>query len=220
MTSSSPLNTFQSKAFVNGFAYKSVGVNRNILNCTSPDRMIWSHSRIGTPGVNEGDFSPSSNKTYGFAKWTGKIEPSDTYIHGYATQERNSYLSCIEKVGVKSVLSEIVADLDPSKWVNLANSVLSEIPKFKSLGLPAVDETDIHNLDFTPSARAKSLSGTRKDNFIISRLGYTHDFETMSKTTLYRDHINNSELETTESFERETEKYSTDTTNVFGDNIK
>ena len=36
------------------------------------------------------------------------------------------------------------------------------------------------------------------------RLEYTHDFETMSKTTAYRNHIKNSELETIEVFEQET----------------
>ena len=36
------------------------------------------------------------------------------------------------------------------------------------------------------------------------RLGYTHDFETMSKTTTYRNHIKNSEIETREVFEQET----------------
>ena len=36
------------------------------------------------------------------------------------------------------------------------------------------------------------------------RMGYTHDFENMSETTDYRNHIKNSELETREVFERET----------------
>ena len=114
-------------------------------------------------------------------------------------------MSCIEKYGVKGVLGEIVPDLDPSKGVNLANSVLSDSPKFKSLGLPAVNATDIHNIYFVSSTIAKSLSGTRNDDVSPSSLGYTHDFETMSKTTDYRNHIKNSEFETREVFERETE---------------
>ena len=36
------------------------------------------------------------------------------------------------------------------------------------------------------------------------RLGQTHDFETMSETTAYRNHINNSKIETREVFEWET----------------
>ena len=78
-------------------------------------------------------------------------------------------------MGVNSLLSEIVTDLDPSIRVNLANSVLSESPKFKSLGILAVNSTDIRYLDFGPPTRTKSLSGTQKDNFSPSRLGYTHD---------------------------------------------
>ena len=35
-------------------------------------------------------------------------------------------------------------------------------------------------------------------------MGYTHDFETVRETTVYRNHIKNSELETREVFERET----------------
>ena len=89
--------------------------------------------------------------------------------------------------------------------MKLANSVLREIPKFKSLGLPAANATDIRNLDFAPSTRANSLSGMRKDDAILSRLGYTYDFETMSKKTAYRNHIKNSDFETREVFERETE---------------
>ena len=71
--------------------------------------------------------------------------------------------------------------------------------------LPAVDATDIRNLDFTPFNRVKILSGTRKDNFSLSRIGYTHDFETISETTAYRNYIKNYELETREVFEQETE---------------
>ena len=160
-------------------------------------------------GVNIVNSFPSKSpkfKNFGLpAVDATEIRPSDTYVHRSATQERNSDLPCIEKVGEKSVPGEIVADLDPSIRVNLSNSVLSESQKFKSLGLPANNAMDIRNLDFAPSTRAKSLSGTRKDNFISSRLGYTHDFETMSETTAYRYHIKNSELETREVFERDTE---------------
>ena len=99
------------------------GLTGTLSNLTSPDRMISNHSRIGTPGVNEGVFSPSRKTTSSFAKWTGNIEPSDTSVHVSATQERNLDLTCIEKVGVKSVLGESVPDLEPSKRVNLANSV-------------------------------------------------------------------------------------------------
>ena len=107
-------------------------------------------------------------------------------------------------MGVKSVLGEIVPDLYPSKRVNLADYVLSKSPKFKSLRRPAVDATDMRNLNSPLSTRSNSLSGMWNDNVSQFRLGYTHDFETMSETKAYRNHIKNFELETREVFERET----------------
>ena len=52
LNSLSPLNMNTLKAFMIGLSCKSVWVNRNTLNCMSPDRTIFNHSRIGTPGVN------------------------------------------------------------------------------------------------------------------------------------------------------------------------
>ena len=40
----------------------------------------------------------------------------------------------------------------------------------------------------------------RRDTERDDKLGYTHDFETMSETTAYRNHIKNSEIETREVF--------------------
>ena len=108
-------------------------------------------------------------------------------------------------MGVKSIPETIVANLDPSIQVNLANSVLRESLKFKNLRIPNFDATDIRNLDFAPYTRAKRLNGIRRDNFRDARLGYTHDFEIMSKTKAYSNHIKNSKLETRESFDRETQ---------------
>ena len=183
-----------------GSQCNSIRVNRNILNRTSPHsrNIRRNNSWIGTPRVNKGIFSPIHDlkKTSILQSFMGIIEPLGTSIQVSATKERNYNLSCIEKLGVKSVLGEIVPELDPRKRVNLAKFVLSESPKFKILGHPAVNVTDTRNINFFFSARANSLSGTRKDNVSPSRLGYTHDFETMSKTTAYRNHINNSEFET------------------------
>ena len=50
----------------------------------------------------------------------------------------------------------------------------------------------------------KKCNGLRRVTERDDRLGYTHDFETMSKTTAYRNHIKNYEIETREVFERET----------------
>ena len=89
--------------------------------------------------------------------------------------------------------------------MNLANSVLSESPKFKNIGLPTFDAMGKQNIDFSPSTRAKSLNRTLKDNFRADWLGNTHDFERVSEMAAYSNHIMNSELETREVFERETE---------------
>ena len=61
LNSLSPLNTNTSKAFVIGLACKSVGVNRNILNCKLPDsrNIQRNNSRIWNPGLNEGVLSTS-----------------------------------------------------------------------------------------------------------------------------------------------------------------
>ena len=108
-------------------------------------------------------------------------------------------------MGVKILSDKIVTDLDLIIRVNLANFVLIEILQFKSLRIPTSDAMDIPNLDFAPSTRAKSLNGTRRDNFRDSRLGYTHDFERMRKARAYSNHIKSSELGTGQVFEQETE---------------
>ena len=74
-------------------------------------------------------------------------------------------------MGVKSIPDKIFADMDPSIRVNLANSVLSESPKFKNIGIPTFDATDIRNLDLAPSTKAKTLNRTWRDNFRDVRLG-------------------------------------------------
>ena len=72
------------------------------------------------PGVNVDVFSPSRSSNSSFAKWPRNIDPLDTSVDGFTSQERNSNFSGIEKVGVKSFPGEIVAGLDPIKRVNLA----------------------------------------------------------------------------------------------------
>ena len=88
--------------------------------------------------------------------------------------------------------------------MDLTNPVLGESPNFVTLGHPTVESADIQNINFATSTRAKSLNGSRRDAERDDRLGYTHGFETMSKTTAYRNHIKNYEIEPREVFERET----------------
>ena len=154
--------------------------------------------------MNKYIFSPSSDTTSNLLSYTGRTDKFDTHVHGSVTQERNLELSCIEEVGVKSILPEIVNEFDSSGRMNLAKSVLSDSSKFKSLRHPTVETADIRNIGFATSTRANILNGMRGDNERDSRLGYMHDFETMSKTTSYRNHIQNFELETREVFELET----------------
>ena len=115
MTSSSPLNTVQSNAFVIGSHDKSVEGNRNIL-CTSCDsrNSRGDHSMIGTLGVNKDVFSPRSDTTSNLLGCTENIEKFDTHVHRSATQERNLELSCIEEVCVKSIFPELGKEFDSS----------------------------------------------------------------------------------------------------------
>ena len=108
-------------------------------------------------------------------------------------------------MGVKNLPDEIVTDLDPSIQINLANSIISESPKFINLGLLNFDAIGKLNINFTPSTRSKSLNGTQRDNFKSDWLASAHGFERVRKTTACSNHINNYELETREVFERETE---------------
>ena len=130
----------------------------------------------------------------------GNIDKFDTRFQRSETHERNLESSCIEEVGMKILFPEIRKDFNSSVRVNLANSFLSKSPKFISLGHPTVETSDIWNIDFATSTRAKSLNGLRRYTERDDRLGYTHNFETMSETTAYRNHIKNSELETREVF--------------------
>ena len=88
--------------------------------------------------------------------------------------------------------------------MNLANFVFRKNPKFISLEHPTIKTVDIRNINFSTSTTEKSLNGLQRDMERDGRLGYTHDFDTMGKTTAYRNHIRNSELETREVFEQET----------------
>ena len=78
--------------------------------------------------------------------------------------------------------------------MNLANSVVRKSPKFKILGHPSIETADIRNLEYISATRPKNCNGLRRSMDRDDRLGYTHDFETMSERTAYRNHIKNSEI--------------------------
>ena len=189
------LHTISSKEIVTDAACNSVQVDRIVRN---PIRAIHR-----TSGVNLEVFSPSRVSNSSFAKWSRNIDPLNTYFDGSAAQERNSDFSCIEKMGVKSLPGEIVTDLDPIKRVNLASSVLRKSPKFINFGLPSFNATGKPNSVFAPSTRAKRLNGTERENLNGDSLASSHYFERVSETRSYSNHINNSELETRQVFERE-----------------
>ena len=132
------------------------------------------------------------------------VEKFDTSIQSSTTQERNMESLRIEEESLKSVFPEIGPKFDSRVLVNLTNSVLGESPKFKRLGHPPMDTADIRNLYYISAARPKNCNGLWRSAVRDDRLGYKHDFETMSETTAYRNHIKNSEIETRKVFERET----------------
>ena len=109
--------------------------------------------------------------------------------------------SQIKEVGVKSIFPELGKEPDPSIRVKLANSVPCDIPNFITLEHPTVETADIRNLDFVTATRAKNCNGLRRGTERDNRLGYMHDFETMSETTYNRNHIKNSDIATREIFE-------------------
>ena len=194
----------QPETLVIGTQDESVKSNNKIICTPSDSRNISGNhiSKIDTPGVNK-DIWSRIDTTSNVLSCTDNVKKFDTIVHSSTNQERNLELSRIKEVGVKIIFPELGKNPDPSVRVNLANSVFHEIPKFKTLGHPTVDTADIHNLDFVSATRAKNCNGLRRGTERYDRLGYTYDFETMSKTTAYRNNIKNSELETRKVFERE-----------------
>ena len=131
------------------------------------------------------------NTTSNMLSDADNVKKFDTHVQRSTTQERNLESPRIEEESLKSIFPELGSELDPSVRVNLANSVLSESPNFKRLGHPTIETADIRNLDYISTTRPKNCNRLRRSAERDDRLGYTHDFETMSKTTAYRNHIKN-----------------------------
>ena len=111
---------------------------------------------------------------------TDNVEKFDTIVHSSTTLERNLELLRIKEVGVKSIFPELRNEPEPSVRVNLAKSVLRKIPRFINIGHLTVETADIRNLDYISANRANNCNRLRRGTEKDDRLGYTHDFETMS----------------------------------------
>ena len=83
---------------------------------------------------------------------------------------------------MKSLPGEVVTDLDPSKRMNLASSVLSESRKCIDFGLLSFNATGKLKSVFALSTRAKSLNGTGGGSLNGDWLASSHGFERVSET--------------------------------------
>ena len=158
---------------------------------------------IDTPGVNKnvwGVIYTTSN----VLSEADNVKKFDTSFQSSTTQERNLESSRIEEESLKGIFPELGTKIDSNVRVNLAKYVVHESPKLKHLGHPPMETADIRNLDYISATRPKNCNGLRRSTDRDDRLGYPHDFETMSKTTDYSNHIKNSEIETRKVLERET----------------
>ena len=120
------------------------------------------------------------------------VKKTDTSVQSSTTQERNLESSHTEEKILKSMFPGLGTKIDSSVRVNLANSVVRENPKFKRLEQHPIETADIRKLDYISATRSKNCNGLQRGTDRDDRLGYTHDFETMRKTTAYRNHIKNS----------------------------
>ena len=87
--------------------------------------------------------------------------------------------------------------------IDTTSNVLSYTDNVKKFDT-SVPTADIRNLDYISATRPKNCNGLQRSTDRDDRLGYTHDFESTSETTAYRNHIKNLEIETREVFDRET----------------
>ena len=89
--------------------------------------------------------------------------------------------------------------------MNLAKSLSIETPKLAHFGHPPIDTSNVGNLlDVIVATIIDNCNGIWRRTTREDRMAHTHDIETTSETTAYRNHIKNSEIETRNVFERET----------------
>ena len=152
------LNLLQSETLVIGPQDKSMKINNRIICTPSDSRNINGNHiiRIDTPVVNE-DIWSGIDTTSNVLSCTDNVEKFDTIVQSSMTQERNLESSCIEEENVKSIFPELGKYLDPSIRVNIADSVVRESPKFKSLGHTTIETADIWNLCLHQHFHTKEL---------------------------------------------------------------
>ena len=196
-TNTFQLNLLHSETLVIGSQDESVKRTNRIISMSIEKRNISRNrnSRIVTPLVNKDVWSVINMSSNGLSD-ADNVKKFDTSVQSYTTQERNMESSRIDKESLKIIFPKLGTELEPSLLVNIANSAVHMNPKFKSLRHPPIDTEDIWNLEHISATRPKSCNGLRRSVDRDDRLGYTHDFETMSKTTSYRNHINNLGIET------------------------
>ena len=89
--------------------------------------------------------------------------------------------------------------------MNLTNSLGIESPNIVNLGHPPIETNNVENLlDGIVTTSIDKSNGIWRRTDRDDRMAHTHDVETMSETTAYRNHIKNSKIETRKVFERET----------------
>ena len=94
---------------------------------------------------------------------------------------------------MKRLVSEVVTDLDPSKRINLASSVLGKSPKFMDFGISSVNATSKQKSVLTPSTIAEILNSTGGGSLNGDCLKPSHGAEVATErvieTKAYSNHI-------------------------------
>ena len=88
--------------------------------------------RIGTPFVNKDIWS--RDDTFSVRSDVGKLDKLDTAVQRSLTHERNTASSIIEEGSLENICPKTVEELNSSKRMNLASSLLVQTPKLVSFG--------------------------------------------------------------------------------------
>ena len=161
------------------------------------------HSRIGTPFINK-DIWSRDDVLSSVRSDVGELNKLDTAVQKSSTDKRNTAPSQIEEGSLKSIFPEIVEESNPSKRMNLTNSLGVQTPKLVSFRHPETQIDNVGNpIDSIAATRVMDQYEIRRPTDRDVRMTPTHvDVETMSEMLAYRKFID-SEFETREVFEQE-----------------